>query len=229
MTPRLAFRRLLARFGPQGWWPAAGTYRPRRYGAPSPRQAFEVCVGAILTQNTAWTNVEKALAALRAGRALEPARLGRLPRRRLERLIRPSGYFRQKAERLRGFARWARGSGALAGRLRREPLPALREELLGLHGVGPETADSMLLYAGGRPSFVVDAYTRRIGSRVGWFSKTAPYGDIQAFFAAKTGRSAAAYNEFHALLVRLAKEHCRTAPACARCPLKPGCRTGRKA
>ncbi|MBI5595340.1 MAG: endonuclease III domain-containing protein [Elusimicrobia bacterium] len=231
MNPRRALRRLEARFGRQGWWPVTDAgglrprYRPGRYAAPAPAQALEVCVGAILTQNTAWSNVEKALAAVHGARSLR--RLARIPRARLERLIRPSGYFRQKAERLRLFARWAGDAPSLALRLRKSPLPALRTELLSLKGVGPETADSMLLYAGGRPAFVVDAYTRRIGSRIGWFAPAAGYAEVQAFLTARLPRSVPVYNELHALFVRLAKEHCRTKPQCAGCPLKGGCATGR--
>ncbi|MBI3297478.1 MAG: hypothetical protein HYZ75_04905 [Elusimicrobia bacterium] len=234
MTPRAAARRLLRRYGPQGWWPTtpAGKFRPvyrARRGAPPPRQAFEVCVGAILTQNTNWGNVERALEALHRARALDPARLAAMPRPRLERLIRSSGYFRQKAERLRSFARWAGGAAELSGRLRRGSLKALREELLSLKGVGPETADSMLLYGGARPVFVVDAYTRRIGSRMGWFPAAAGYTEVQDFFTRALPPSVAAYNEAHALIVRLAKEHCRTKPVCRACPLKAGCAAGRNA
>ncbi|MDE2290669.1 MAG: hypothetical protein KGL53_01195, partial [Elusimicrobia bacterium] len=172
MTPRRAYGLLWERYGPQGWWPTtapgaqAASYRARRYGPPPPREAFEVCAGAILTQNTAWTNVRRALESLRADGPLTAERLARLPARRLERLVRPSGYFRQKADRLRRFARWAGSAGALARSLRDEPLGELRARLLALKGVGPETADSMLLYGGARPVFVVDAYTRRIGARV---------------------------------------------------------------
>lgn len=232
MTPRRVWRRLEARFGRQGWWPVTGpgdarpAYVPGRYAPPPPAQALEVCVGAILTQNTAWTNVERALENLHRSRALPG--LARIPLPRLQRLIRPSGYFRQKAGRLRLFARWAGGPGALSRRLRTAPLPALREELLSLRGVGPETADSMLLYAGGRPAFVVDAYTRRIGSRIGWFGPKAGYAEVQAFLTARLPRSVRVYNELHALFVRLAKDHCRTTPQCAGCPLKDGCATGRR-
>ena len=208
---------------PRGSRPA---YVPGRYAPPAPAQALEVCIGAILTQNTAWTNVERALENLHRSRTLPG--LARIPLARLQRLIRPSGYFRQKAERLRLFARWAGEAKGLSRRLRRAPLGPLREELLSLKGVGPETADSMLLYGGGRPSFVVDAYTRRIGSRMGWYRADSSYGDVQAYFTGRLPRSVPAYNELHALFVRLAKEHCRTKPLCPGCPLRPGCSTGRK-
>lgn len=215
MTPARALDRLLRRFGPRGWWPIGGRYRPGRYAAPGPREAFEICVGAILTQNTAWTNVERALEGLDG--ALSPEGILKLPPRSLETRIRPSGYFRAKAKKLKVFARWWR-DGAVAD----------REALLGLWGVGPETADSMLLYAFGRPVFVVDAYTRRIGARIGWYGAKASYDEIQAFFTAALPKSVKRFNEGHALLVELAKRHCKTKPVCAGCPLKSGCGTGRK-
>jgi endonuclease-3 related protein len=177
-------------------------------------------VGAILTQNTAWSNVEKAINALRGVRAHRSApfpsveTIATMPRRRLEKLIRPSGYFRQKAERLQRFAR------AL---LKDPSLPRRRERLLAQHGVGPETADSILLYAAHQPVFVVDAYTRRIGRRMGLFN-TDEYAEVQAFFQERLPREAALYNEFHALIVRLAKEVCtKRDPTCAVCPVQADC------
>ena len=164
-----AFTRLHRHFGPQRWWPGD--------------TPFEMCVGAILTQNTAWTNVEKAIANLRHARALTPARLRALPHRRLAALIRPAGYFNVKARRLRSFLDFLHeGFGGDLRRLFRQPTAALRERLLGVNGIGPETADSILLYAGGHESFVVDAYTRRILARHGWASHDADYHDIKALF-----------------------------------------------
>ncbi|MFH1723154.1 MAG: hypothetical protein ABII00_00890 [Elusimicrobiota bacterium] len=234
-TPTEAYRRLLARFGPQGWWPVTargGTrprYRPGRFEPPGGRQALEVCLGAILTQNTAWANVWKALVALNGAEGVDLGRLARMPRRRLERLIRPSGYYVQKAVKLKAFVRHALGTGtSLARWLRRSPLAGLRTELLSIHGVGPETADSMLLYAGARPVFVVDAYTDRIGRRLGWFGPDAGYARVQGFFEGRLTRSARVYNECHALLVRLAKDHCRIVPRCGECPLRARCPEGRE-
>jgi endonuclease-3 related protein len=178
-------------------------------------------VGAILTQNTSWTNVEKAISALKSSRSLTARAIAAMPRRRLEKLIRPSGYFRQKAERLQRFAR----------ALIQDPnLFKSRERLLAQHGIGPETADAILLYAAHRPVFVVDAYTRRIGRRVGLF-RTDDYDEIQRYFqlrAATGGRpyneTVRLYNEFHALLVRLAKEVCtKSDPMCGRCPIRKNC------
>lgn len=227
-TPRSAYRLMLRRFGPRGWWPVTPRgssrprYRPGRYGPPGgEKAALEVCLGAILTQNTAWTNVEKALESLHRARAVSVPRLLRMRRTRLERLIRPSGYFSQKAGRLKGFLR--RAPRPLARWLKR----VSREELLAVKGIGPETADSILLYAAGRPAFVVDAYTRRIGARLGWYGDRAGYDEVQAHLTVRLPRSVPVYQEMHALLVELAKRHCRTAPACAGCPLSGGCRSAR--
>ena len=206
------YERLLAVYGPQGWWPG--------------RTPFEVAVGAILTQNTAWTNVEKAIAALRRAGALSFRGMKRLSERRLAALIRPSGYYNQKARKLRAFLDWLGERGGRSGSLRRAlagPLEEVRESLLAVHGVGPETADSILLYAGGRAVFVVDAYTRRALSRHGMpGAATAPYEELRALFESNLPRDAALYNEFHALLVRLAKERChKRTPRCSGCPLHP--------
>jgi endonuclease-3 related protein len=186
-------------------------------------------VGAILTQNTAWTNVVKALEAIHEAGAMSLGRLLRVPQRRLESWIRPSGYFVQKSLKLKAFCRFAAGLGRpLDAWLRGEPLPRARAALLSVWGVGPETADSMLLYGGGRPVFVVDAYTRRIASRVGWTRAADGYDEVQAFFLRGLPRSAQLYNECHALLVELAKRCClKTGPLCASCPIEEGCRHAR--
>lgn len=229
------YDRLLKRFGPRGWWPVTrrGDKRPRYHpantrGPLSPVQQFEVAVGAILTQNTAWTNVEKALEKLIAARALSPRRLARLPRARLQGLIRSSGYFRQKAARLKNFSRFLvdRWGGRLDRFLDRAT-EAVRRELLALNGVGPETADSILLYAGGHPLFVVDAYTRRFGQRFGLF-RGEDYHDIQGYFMSRLKASVPRFREYHALLVELAKRFCRTRPLCPPCPLQARCSAGRR-
>jgi endonuclease-3 related protein len=182
-----------------------------------------MCVGAVLTQNTAWTNVERALANLRAAGLLGDARaMLALPERRLASLLRPAGYFRVKARRLRALLRWLvdRGGGDPAAALRGDPA-ALREDLLGVHGVGRETADSILLYAGGHPVFVVDAYTRRVLGRHRWFDDGADYDAIRAFFEEGLPRDAGLYNQFHAEIVNVGKDHCRPTPRCEGCPLEP--------
>jgi endonuclease-3 related protein len=215
LAPRSAVgRRLLRvydalarRHGPQGWWPA--------------RTRFEVVVGAILTQGAAWVNVERAIARLRAAGALRPAAMTRLSPARLATLVRPSGFFRVKAARLRAFLRHlaSRHHGSLR-RLLDQPAAALRAELLAIPGIGPETADSILLYAAGRPVFVVDAYTRRILGRHRVVPPRIGYGALQALLMANLPHDPALFNEFHALLVRVAKEHCRAVPRCEGCPLR---------
>ena len=209
--PELAqyYRALYSAMGPQGWWPA--------------RTPFEVIVGAILTQNTAWTNVERAIANLRRERLLTPVALERVNRRRLERLIRSSGYFRQKARKLKEFVRFLRRDyGGSLARMFRTPTEELRERLLAVHGIGRETADSILLYAGGHGVFVVDAYTHRILVRHGLAGERAGYEEVRALFESSLPRDTATYNEFHGLIVNVGKNWCRTRePRCQECPLQP--------
>lgn len=178
-------------------------------------------VGAILTQATNWQNVERAVNRLRREGALRPRRLAVMPTARLERLIRPAGYFRQKTKRLRAFSRWyLKRYGGSAKRMFRAQLGALRSELLGLHGIGPETADSMLLYAGERPVFVVDAYTTRVLTRHRLIRPSATYAQIQAMVMDTLPARAPLYNELHALFVAVGKRLChRRNPDCAHCPL----------
>lgn len=178
-------------------------------------------VGAILTQHTAWPNVERAIARLRSGGLLTPKRLW-ARRRRLPGLIRSTGYYRQKSRRLLGLVSYliARVRGDCAN-FRGMATRRLRAELLALHGIGPETADAILLYALGRPVFVVDAYTRRVFSRHRFFAQDRPYEEIRAYFEARLPRSPALFNEYHALIVRLGKDACRKhEPLCHRCPLR---------
>jgi endonuclease-3 related protein len=202
------YDRLARRFGPQGWWPGDS--------------AFEVVVGAILTQNAAWTNAERALARLRAAGVLDaPGRLAALPPRRLAALVRPSGTYRVKAARLRAFVdRLRRHHGGDLGRLLALPAPALRRELLAVSGIGPETADAIALYAAGRPVFVIDAYTRRVLVRHRLAPPEANYGGLQALVTAHLPRDPGLFNEYHALLVRVGKAFCRARPRCAGCPLR---------
>ena len=201
------YDRLHDRYGPQRWWPA--------------RSRFEVVVGAILTQNAAWRNAERAIARLRAAKALALPAVVALPPGRLAALLRPSGTFRVKARRLRAFARHVTGRhGGRLGRLLALPLPVLRAELRSIPGIGPETADAIALYAAGRPIFVVDAYTRRILARHRMVAPDADYAHVQAHLMAHLPHDPALFNEFHALLVRVGKEHCRTRPRCEGCPLR---------
>lgn len=206
-TLETIYRRLFALFGPQHWWPG--------------ETPFEVVVGALLTQNTAWSNASLAIARLKQAKLLHPSRLLRIPQGRLARLIRSSGYFNQKAKRLKRFVRYFHGKyGGSIQRMKKIPLNLVREELLNLPGIGPETADSILLYALDKPTFVVDAYTRRILARHSIISWDASYEEIQHLFEKNLPRRAPLFNEYHALLVVLGKEFCRTHPKCHLCPLR---------
>ncbi|MDE0459305.1 MAG: endonuclease [Chromatiales bacterium] len=205
--------RLAAAYGPQNWWPA--------------RDPFEMMAGALLTQRTTWRNAERAIASLRREGVLSPEALALVPVSRLEALVRMAGTFRTKAVRLRVLARWyvdAGGRDALAAR----STASLRSELLALPGIGPETADDILVYAFARPVFVVDAYARRILSRHGWAREDEPYEQLSDTVARAIGPDAALLGEFHALLVEHGKRHCRSAPRCTGCPLAAECRTGRR-
>ncbi len=211
------FEILYSTFGPQQWWPVKGRYEG---GPQDSNSAFEVMVGAILTQNTTWTNVEKALENLRSAQCLTPEGLRRMSIKRLALLLKPSGYFNIKARRLKSFIHflYRQFAGDVRRMLKEEPA-LLRQKLLSVKGIGPETADSILLYAGGFPWFVVDAYTRRIFSRHGLVVDKVSYQDLQDFFMRDLPRDTKQYNEYHALIVKLGKETCRREPLCEQCPL----------
>ncbi len=197
---------LYERFGPQDWWPGD--------------TPFEVIVGAILTQNTNWTNVEKAINNIKNAGALSPEKLHRLDIQKLAQLIRPAGYFNIKAKRLKNFLDWFFGNFSnFFENFGKIPTPELREQLLSVKGIGPETADSILLYALNRPVFVVDAYTARICSRHHLISDDADYHQIQEMFESNLPCDIQLFNEYHALLVRLGKDFCKPKPKCEECPL----------
>ncbi len=201
---------LFSALGPRRWWPA--------------KTPFEVIVGAILTQNTSWVNVERAIENLRREGMLSVRSIERAPLGKLGRLVRPSGYFRQKARNLKAFAQFLRTNfGGSLTRMFRAPVPQLREKLLAVRGIGPETADSILLYAARHPVFVVDAYTRRILERHALIpGEGLTYKEIQTLFETSLARNAQLYNEFHALIVEAGKKWCRKKnPRCDECPLKP--------
>ena len=183
-------------------------------------------VGAILTQAAAWGNVEKALTNLKGAGALSPQALRALPREELARLIRPSGYFNAKTAKLQALAQFMARYGDDLDRLFSLELTRLREELLGVHGIGEETADSIILYAAGKPIFVVDAYTRRIFTRLGLGPTSSSYLAWQQYFMQSLPWEAPQFNEYHALLVRHGKELCRPRPNCVPCPLLDLCPYG---
>jgi endonuclease-3 related protein len=195
--------------GPMHWWPA--------------QTPFEVIVGAILTQSTAWGNVERAVANLRAAGLLTPTAILRVRTARLATLVRPSGYFRQKAKKLKAFVRFLQeGYGGSLKRMFLTPTSELREKLLSVHGIGPETADSILLYAGNHPVFVVDAYTHRIFGRHGITDGKADYERVRALVETSIPQRPELFNELHALIVNTGKNWCRkAAPRCEECPLRP--------
>lgn len=216
LSPLELFRLLLAQYGPQRWWPA--------------ETALEVVVGAVLTQATSWRNVERALARLKAAGLLDEQALLGVPEAVLAEHIRPAGFFRVKARRLRAFfdAVLADADGDLHRFLTQEP-HALRRRLLSIPGIGPETADSILLYAAERPFFIVDGYTERIMRRLGLWNVPASYDERQAWFHERLPSDPALFNEFHALFVQHAKAVCRSTPRCASCCLAHVCAYGREA
>jgi len=197
---------LLDTFGPQHWWPGETT--------------FEIILGAILTQNTSWTNVAKAIANLKAAGCLAPDKLHALEPGEVETLIRPAGYFRLKTKRLRHFTQWLFDEyGGDLDALAQVQTRRLREELLGISGIGPETADSILLYALNRPVFVVDTYTARVAVRHGLIEPDCDYEQLQYLFESNLETDVPLFNEYHALLVRVGKDFCKPKPKCDACPL----------
>ncbi|HJV67033.1 MAG TPA: endonuclease III domain-containing protein [Geomonas sp.] len=200
------FDALLKAYGPLHWWPAD--------------TPFEVCVGAILTQNTNWTNVEKAIINLKREGVLSIEALWDIDRGRLAELIRPSGFFNVKSARLKDFIGWVLERHGSLEAMFREDWRGLRDELNAVRGIGRETCDSILLYAGGVPSFVVDAYTKRLFSRLGLISETASYEEVRSLFMNALPPDVALFNEYHALIVEHCKRHCRKKPISEGCPLR---------
>ena len=243
MNPNQIYEQLLLSFGQQGWWPIGGKDGLSRSGKAvkslsesfSPHE-WEICIGAILTQNTNWSNVEKALAGMRAARITSVSKVLYCEDDKLEQAIRPSGFYKQKAGRLKGLAEFVTDFGGF----REFSKTVTREELLSVRGLGPETVDSILLYALNRPVFVIDAYTRRVFTRLGFnledrgrkFGRVAPrkpreeYELWRWFFESSLSRDenrVNVYKEFHALIVELAKRHCKAKPVCKGCPLEQDC------
>jgi endonuclease-3 related protein len=200
------YHKLYQAYGPRHWWPG--------------ETSFEVMVGAILTQNTSWRNVEKAIQKLKAKRVLNPKGIHRLKRSQLASLIKSSGYYRMKADRLKSFIDFlfAEYGGDLK-RMKKGALGEVREKLLGVKGIGPETADSIILYGLKKPIFVVDAYTRRVLSRHGVISEKASYEEIQKLFMDHLPLDEKLFNEYHALVVQVGKMVCKKTPRCDICPL----------
>ncbi|MEA3254872.1 MAG: hypothetical protein U9Q22_03440 [Candidatus Altiarchaeota archaeon] len=205
---------LFKEFGKQDWWPA--------------ETGFEVVIGAILTQATAWRNVKLAIMNLKREDLLSPEGIYEAGEDRLGGLIKPAGYFNAKAKKLKEFVNFLfRSYGGNLELMLNQPYENLRNELLSIWGIGPETADSIILYAANKPCFVVDAYTKRILSRIGLVNGGIGYDDLKNFFENNLPRDAELYNEFHALLVKLGKEYCKPTPSCSECPIRGIC-TGLK-
>ncbi len=209
VPPSRIYRLLRRRFGFLDWWPG--------------ETKMEIVAGAILTQQTSWRNVERALSNLKAAKALELGALARMPIAKLELLVRPSGFYRQKARRLKGIcSSVVRRYGTLERFFALER-SSLREALLAMDGIGPETADSITLYAAGKPVFVIDAYTRRAMHRITGMDENISYAVLQRFFERSLKRDVALYKDMHAQFVELGKRYCRPVPLCAECPLKGVC------
>lgn len=225
LTPYELYEILLKEFGNLNWWPKDESYHKKNSSDPR----YEIIVGAILTQNTAWSNVEKALTNLKSQNKLDINNISSTKIEDLQELIRPSGFFKQKAKRLKDFTEYLKNSyqGNLDNFFDRD-VNTIREELLSLNGIGPETADSIILYAGNKAIFVVDAYTKRICERLP-LDTNISYDEIQQFFQNELRKKyssrdiARVYNELHAQIVILAKDYCKKNPDCNKCPLKQYC------
>ena len=232
---REIYRILMKEYGPQGWWPLSGKPRtvrcekgkalhaPKHHNGPpiNDQDRFEIMVGAILTQNTAWTNVEKAIEQLGKNKLLDYHKLQNTPVQKIAALVRSAGYYNQKAARLRTISEFVKTHGMKS--LFKMETEKLRTILLELNGVGPETADSIVLYAFEKPSFVIDAYTRRIFSRLGICKKDAPYEELRQLFMKNIRKHVKVYQEYHALIVEHAKRHDKTKPECTGCKIADKC------
>jgi len=202
------YKLLHKKFGPRDWWPG--------------ETKLEIIIGAILTQNTAWRNVEKAIQNLKKTDLLKVKKLSRVPKKRLSELIKPSGYYNVKARRIKNFLDFLNTSyNGSINRMFKEKTEKLRKKLLNVKGIGPETADSILLYAGEKPVFVVDAYTKRIFSRHRYIRDGADYSEVQELFMKNLPKDVVLFNEYHALIVELGKNLCKSnKPLCNVCPIE---------
>ena len=209
------YKKLLNHFGGQHWWPAD--------------TEFEVIVGAILTQAASWKNVESAIENLKSKKILTPAGIKGITTAELGKLIRPAGYYNVKSKKLKKFVDFLyKNYNGDLNLFLSQPIGKLRDELLSIWGIGNETADSIVLYAAHKPSFVVDAYTRRIFSRLGFVDDDVSYENLKKFFEKNLPEDVGLYKEFHALIVELGKNYCRTKPACGECPINYGCKSNER-
>jgi len=220
----LIYKKLLNNYGEQGWWPIINNYtceynKSFKHDKKTTKQKFEICIGAILTQNTAWKNVEKSLINLKSANIFSPNKILSTPDSKLTSLIRPAGYYNVKTRKLKEISKFF-----LEHKDDFENESLSREELLKVWGVGKESADYIMLYALNKPFFIVDAYTIRIFSRMGFFDEKRKYDFVQDFFQKNLPKDYKIYNEYHALIVEHAKRHCRKKPLCNGCILRKDCR-----
>ncbi|MBS3101181.1 endonuclease III domain-containing protein [Candidatus Woesearchaeota archaeon] len=219
------YNELYSSFGPQHWWPvtAEGKLHPEYSGGPkNEKQQLEVCFGAILTQNTSWKNVEKAIIELNKNNLIDIKKIIKIKNEKLAKIIKSSGYHNQKAKKLKNFCMFlSENYGGKLNSLFKKDINELRSELVSVNGIGPETADSIILYAAKKPIFVIDAYTKRIINRIGY--KESKYEEIQKLFMQSLPNSEKLFNECHALLVELGKNICKKSPLCSKCPISAHC------
>ena len=224
------FAHLYEHYGSRGWWPLfsedsqAPKYIPGNYGKKSENEQLEIIVGSILTQNTSWKNAETALVNLNTQKLLRIEELSKISEEELADVIRPSRFSKQKAKTIKGIVKFLENESLEA--LEQLSIPELRKKLLALYGIGNETADSIILYAFNGLSFVIDAYTKRIFSRVGLIEESISYTNLQNEITKNIPQNGALYNEYHALIVALAQDHCTKKPTCSLCPIKNLCTTG---
>jgi len=226
------FKDLLSHFGPQHWWPVTldGEISPKYHKRINltEKQKLEICFGAILAQNTSWKNVEKAVIQLNKNNLINVNKILKINNKRLAGIIKSSGYHNQKAEKLKNFCEFLiKDYNGTLGLMFQNDIGELRKQLLSVNGIGPETADSIMLYAAKNPIFVVDAYTKRISGRIGL--KESSYADLQALFMESLPNSEKLFNEYHALLVGLGKSLCKKLPLCGNCPISMQCDYSKKA
>jgi len=221
------YKLLKKKYGPQGWWPIVNVETGKsEYGLGAPRNEadiFEIAIGAILTQNVAWTNVEKAIVKLKTSGIFTPQSLYKAKESKIASLITSTGYYNQKTKKIKNFLEWFKSYNFSFEAVSGLKTPEIRKQLLEIKGTGAETADSILLYGLGKKIFVVDAYTKRIFSRIGFFSEKDSYNDIQEFFHKNFKGTVASYNEFHALIVTHGKDICKNNPLCGQCPFHNSC------
>ncbi len=221
----LVYNRLFSSFGSQHWWPATkeGELAPKYHKSIelNEKQKLEICFGAILTQNTNWKNVEKAIIELNKNNLIDVKKIKNINIKKLAQIIKSSGYHNQKAKKLKNFCDFLSKYNGKLDLLFRKNINELRKELLFVNGIGPETADSIILYAAKKPIFVIDAYTKRIINRIGFKEET--YEELQALFMQNLPNNEKLFNEYHALFVELGKNICKKEPLCGKCPINNNC------